>query len=263
MVDQPARRAHLGGDVADRRGRQALATATSRAAATIASRRWSGGIRVGACPQRRTHIAQASNSGYRARTDRGDRDHRRRGPARHDPDDPVPRAHGALNETQLWSHWSGYLAADRYQMSRQVRVLRGPQRGRASSTRARSTSTGSPAGTPRRSWPGSSPATSGRARPGTPSTRAGWTTAASSSRTASSSTRGKDEYLLTSRRAQLRLLRRPDRPPGRHDRGGQRRDRARSPSRARARATCSSGSSRRWSTSPTSGSRTARSAARR
>src|SRR5687768_7805059 len=23
----------------------------------------------------------------------------------------------ALNETQLWSHWSGYLAADRYQMS--------------------------------------------------------------------------------------------------------------------------------------------------
>ena len=81
-----------------------------------------------------------------------------------------------------------------------------------SSTRARSSSTGSPARTPRRSSPASSPATSAPARRATPSTRAGSTTAASSSRTGSSSDPGKDEFLLTSRRAELRLLRGPHRP---------------------------------------------------
>ena len=30
---------------------------------------------------------------------------------------PFHERTSALNETQLWSHWSGYLAADRYQMS--------------------------------------------------------------------------------------------------------------------------------------------------
>ena len=30
---------------------------------------------------------------------------------------PFHERTGALNETQLWSHWSGHLAADRYQMS--------------------------------------------------------------------------------------------------------------------------------------------------
>ncbi len=30
---------------------------------------------------------------------------------------PFHERTNALNETQLWSHWSGYLAADRYQMS--------------------------------------------------------------------------------------------------------------------------------------------------
>ena len=30
---------------------------------------------------------------------------------------PFHERTAALNETQLWSHWSGHLAADRYQMS--------------------------------------------------------------------------------------------------------------------------------------------------
>jgi len=30
---------------------------------------------------------------------------------------PFHERTSALNETQLWSHWSGHLAADRYQMS--------------------------------------------------------------------------------------------------------------------------------------------------
>ena len=30
---------------------------------------------------------------------------------------PFHERTNALNETQLWSHWSGHLAADRYQMS--------------------------------------------------------------------------------------------------------------------------------------------------
>ena len=67
----------------------------------------------------------------------------------------------------------------------------------ACSTRRRSTSTGSTVATRSGSWPGSSPATSAPARRATPSTRPGATTAASSSRTASSCGPAADEFLLT------------------------------------------------------------------
>ena len=75
---------------------------------------------------------------------------------------------------------------------------------------------------------------------------------------------GKDEYLLTSRRAELRVLRGPDRPPGR--------DRSRRSSDdigtlalqgPRSRDLLAEARARRWRTSPTSGSPRARSAARR
>ena len=56
----------------------------------------------------------------------------------------------ALNETHLWSHWSGYLAADRYQMSDKFEYFAVRNAAGRLRLRARSTSTGSPARTPRR-----------------------------------------------------------------------------------------------------------------
>ena len=43
---------------------------------------------------------------------------------------PFHERTSALNESGLWSHWSGYLAAEKYQPVGEVRVLRRPQRGR-------------------------------------------------------------------------------------------------------------------------------------
>ena len=37
-------------------------------------------------------------------------------PDGHDQDDPVPPATSALNKTGLWTHWSGHLAAQKYQL---------------------------------------------------------------------------------------------------------------------------------------------------
>ena len=104
---------------------------------------------------------------------------------------PVPPAHGALNETGLWSHWSDHLASHRYGLTDKAEyfavrnsagifdfepALQVPHR------RARRR------GVPRRRARARHPGVPARA---TPSTRAGSTTAASSSRTASSSDRAR------------------------------------------------------------------------
>ena len=88
-----------------------------------------------------------------------------------------------LNETGLWEHWAGHLVATKYQLAEKTEYfavrnsaaifdtsplfkyrIHGP--GRSGS------------------WPACSPATSGPARPVTPSTRPGATIGATSSRTA-------------------------------------------------------------------------------
>ena len=131
---------------------------------------------------------------------------------------------------------------------RQVRVLRGPQRGRRLRLLA---AVQVPDHRPRRrarSSPASWPATSGRARRATRSTRSGATTAASSSRTASSSGTRADEFLLTAAEPNLAYF--ADligRRPGRRSRRSAT-SRHRSPSRARGRASCSRSSSRRSAT---------------
>ncbi len=93
----------------------------------------------------------------------------------------------ALNETQLWSHWSGHLAADRYQMSDKFEyfAVRNAAGIFDSSPLYKYRITGKDA---ERFLSGSSPATSAPARRATRSTRAGSTIAASSSRTGSSCT---------------------------------------------------------------------------
>ena len=109
---------------------------------------------------------------------------RTRGPPRHDPDDPVPRAH-RTRSTRPSSGATGPATWPR--TATRCRTSSSTSRSATrpgSSTRARCTSTGSPARTRRASSPACSPATSARARPATRSTRAGSTTAASSSRTA-------------------------------------------------------------------------------
>ena len=111
---------------------------------------------------------------------------------------PFHERTSALNETGLWSHWSGHLAAHRYQMSDKFEYF--------AVRNAAGVFDSSPLYKYR--IPGKDAETflAGRARPrhpvparrATPSTRSGATIAASSSRTASSCARRKDEYLLTS-----------------------------------------------------------------
>ena len=102
---------------------------------------------------------------------------------------PFHERTSALNETGLWSHWSGHLAAQPLPDVGQVRVLRGPQRRRHLRLVAAVQVPDPRPG--RRAVPGRRPRPRHpdvRAR-ATPSTRPGATTAASWSRTASSSGR--------------------------------------------------------------------------
>ena len=96
---------------------------------------------------------------------------------------PFHERTAALNQTGLWSHWAGHLAANRYQLSDKVEyfAVRNAAGIFDTSPLYKYRIAGA---TPSGSWPACSRATSARARPGTPSTRAGSTTAASSSRTA-------------------------------------------------------------------------------
>ena len=148
---------------------------------------------------------------------------------------PFHERTAALNETHLWSHWSGHLAADRYQMSDKfeyfaVRNAAGLfdssplYKYRIPGKDAEAFLAGVLARDIRTCAPGNAQYTCWLddrgfviedgviLRP------------------------GKDEFLLTSRRAELRLLRGPHRPDGGLDRGGQRRGRdARPPGPALAR----------------------------
>ena len=110
---------------------------------------------------------------------------------------PFHERTSALNETGLWEHWSNHLAAVALPDVREVRVLRDPQQRRAVRLVAAVQVPDPRARTRSGSWPASSPATSGPASRATPSTRPGATTAASSSRTASSCGTRPDEFLLT------------------------------------------------------------------
>ena len=257
-MDQPRRRAHRGRDVADGRGGQALARPrrpTRRPRWPRVARPAASGF--GSRPQGRTQLRKRPIADIvRRPTDT------RRGPPRHDPDDPVPRAHERAQrdpalEPLVQPPRGGPLPAER-----QGRVLRGAQRRRPLRLQPALQVPHHRPRRRRRSWAASWPATSGPARPVTRSTRAGWTIAASSSRTASSSAPGTEEYLLTSAEPNFAYF--ADQI-GRldvqieevsHDIG------TLALQGPRSRATCSSGSSRRWSTSRTSGSPRARSAAR-
>ena len=183
-------------------------------------------------------------------------------PERHDPDHPVPRAHvGAEPDPALESlvqlPRGGPLPAER-----QGGVLRRPQRGRhlrlepALQVPHHRAGRG---GVPRRGARPRHPGLPARARPVHVLARR--SRLRHRGRRHPPPERGRvppDE-----RRAQLRLLRRPDRAHGRPRSRRSATRSGRSPSRARARATCSSSSSRRWSTSRTSAWPPARSAARR
>ena len=98
---------------------------------------------------------------------------------------PFHKRTNALNETGLWSHWSGHLAADRYQLSDKFEyfAVRNAAGVFDSSPLYKYRIHGPDA---EGSWPASSLATSGHAFRATRSTRPGATTAASSSRTVSS-----------------------------------------------------------------------------
>ena len=102
-----------------------------------------------------------------------------------------------LNTTHRWGHWSGYLSALRYDMSRQARVLRGPQQRRllrhvaavqVLDPRPRRRAV------PRRRDDPRHPARAGPAGRSTPS---GATTAASCSRTASLFRHSATDFMLT------------------------------------------------------------------
>ena len=96
----------------------------------------------------------------------------------------------ALNETRLWTHWSGYLAADRYQMSDKFEYF--AVRNAAGRLRLGPLYKYRIAGKDAEAFLAGMLARDIRpARPATPSTRAGSTTAASSSRTASSCARAR------------------------------------------------------------------------
>ena len=101
---------------------------------------------------------------------------------------PFHERTSALNETGLWSHWSGHLAADRYQMSDKFEyfAVRNSAGIFDSSPLYKYRIHGRDA---ERFLSGVLARTSARARRATPSTRPGATIAASSSRTASSSDR--------------------------------------------------------------------------
>ena len=176
---------------------------------------------------------------------------------------PFHERTSALNQTQLWSHWSNYLAADRYQLSDKAEyfavrnaagifdtspALQVPDHG------ARRRGASSPA-----CWP----ATSAPAAPGQRAVHVLARRARLRHRGRRHPAPAARRVPADQRRAQPRLVRRPHRAAGRAHRGGQRRDWGRSRCRARGRATCSRGWSRRSSACRTSASSRPRSAAPR
>ena len=221
VVDQPARGAHHGRHVAHGRGGQGPSTtATSSAAATIASRRWSGGMRV--------LVMTRSVGRYCASVQHGIScpDHRH-APPRHEGQHgmirttPFHERTAALNETQLWSHWSGTLAADRYQMSDKFEYF--AVRNAAGRLRLEPALQVPHRRQGRRGVPRRDP---GPRHPGLPAGPRPLHVLAGRRRLRHRGRghppHGPGRVPPDLGRAQLRLLRGPHRPDGGHDRGGQR-----------------------------------------
>ena len=163
---------------------------------------------------------------------------------------PFHERTSALNETRLWSHWSGTLAADRYQMSDKFEyfAVRNAAGVFDSSPLYKYRITGPDAERFLAGDPG--PRHPAPAAPG----HAQYTCWCDDARLRHRGrrhppARRKDEYLLTAAEPNLAYFADLIGRLAGHDRGGQRRTTASSPCRARARATCWRASSRRCATS--------------